>query len=238
MENNKPQRKKIKFKTIFWLLFLAIILGILAGFSYYVLDIYRGRVNIQNLYSDPNNSQNTIKTPAGTYLNQILVEGEGKYSIGPKKPKMTIVVFLDYECPYCQASFPIIREISLTYKNDIRIIERFFPVHENSNELALAALCADEQNLFWSMNDMLFQKQGTFNLTELNSLAARLGINEKQFNTCREQKKYLSILQKDYSDAQQLGVTGTPTWFFDGRKVAGEIPKDLLIKLIETKLAE
>lgn len=169
--------------------------------------------------------------------NQVKYEAEGKndYWIGSANPKVTIVEFADFACPYSKNSFPKIREISVKYKDSVKIIFRNFPyLTEYSLELALAARCAGEQGLFWPMHDKLYISQGIKTAAELSALANRLGADLNRFNDCLTAKKYLPQIQEDLTDAEKLKINGTPTWFVNGYKVEGDLPLEAFKQIIES----
>lgn len=164
-----------------------------------------------------------------------LAEKESGYWLGANDPKIVIVEFGDFACPYCQKTFSKLREISRKYKNDVKIIYRDFPViTEYSQDLALAARCAGEQGLFWPMHDRLYLRQGQITTQEeMKNAALQVGANEKKFQSCMEKKKYLVDIEQDIQDGKKLGVKATPSWIINGRFIAGDIPYGYLIKLIE-----
>ena len=164
---------------------------------------------------------------------QKAVEGENNYWTGAANPKITIVEFADFSCGYCKNSFTKIREISLKYKKDVKIIFRDYPAYEHSLDLAMAARCAGEQGLFWLMHDKLFQNQGISEQEQLSALANQIGADVSRFNNCFANKKYLPNIQKDFADAEKLEITGTPTWFINGQKIAGDIPYELFMEIVE-----
>ena len=164
-----------------------------------------------------------------------LIEGTDKnYWIGAAKPKITIVEFADFACPHCAKSFSKIREISVKYKNSVKIIFRDFPINaEYSAKLALAARCAGEQGLFWPAHDKLFLNQGIATDEEIKNSIKQIGLDNQRFEDCYSKQKYLAEIQADLLAGDQLGITGTPTWFINGHKIAGDIPYELFIKIIE-----
>lgn len=172
-----------------------------------------------------------------TYVDETkaLIEGNNNYSFGTENPQVTIVEFSDFACPFCLASFPALREISVKYQDKVKIIFRDWPGHEFSINLALSAYCAGEQGKFWEMHDKLFQNQSeTFgsDKNQLAILAQQLGIYNQQFQTCFDSQKYLPHIRDNFADAQQLNVQGTPTWFINGKKVEGQLSATDLENLI------
>jgi protein-disulfide isomerase len=158
------------------------------------------------------------------------------YFFGTSTPKVTIVEFSDFACPYCQIDFTIIREIGYKYKKSVKIIFKDYPLHDTSLDLAMAARCAGEQggqNLFWAMHDKLFSLQGKFATTSLPDLAVSIGANKTVFNNCLASKKYLTDIRADYVDGQSLGIEGTPTFFINGYKASGVITSDQFDQIIK-----
>lgn len=166
---------------------------------------------------------------------KVLIEGNNNHSLGAADAVVTIVQFSDFACPFCKASFPALREISVKYQDKVKIIFRDWPGHDFSISLALGAYCAGEQNKFWEMHDKLFQNQAdTFgsDKNHLALLAQQLGIYNEQFQTCFDSQKYLSQIRKNFSDSEKLGVRGTPTWFINGEKIEGQLSTTDLERLI------
>lgn len=204
---NKPWFKK--WWGVFLIVLFTIALILLVAFAFLI-------VNITKLAK--------IQTSAPKIISSEIL-GDDNYWIGSAKPRVTIVEFADFACPHCKNTFPVVRELSLKYKDDVKIIFRDFPViSESSGDLAMAARCAGEQGFFWVMHDKLFLNQGITTNSELKELAKQTGVNTYKFNQCLESKKYLDKIQKDLTDGGNLGVTGTPTWFINGEKIAGDIP--------------
>jgi len=179
------------------------------------------------------------QAPSDQKISEIppLIIGENNYWLGAANPKVTIVEFADFACPFCKTSFPSIRELGLKYRDDVKIIFRDFPViAEHSKNLALAARCAGEQGLFWIMHDKLYLNQNISTDQQIKQLTKEIGANEEKFNICYDKKKYLTQIEKDYLDGQALGITGTPTWFINGQKISGDIPFEKFDELINNIL--
>ncbi|MEA3463499.1 MAG: thioredoxin domain-containing protein [Patescibacteria group bacterium] len=228
---NKPWYKK------WWVILLSIlgtfILILITASCFYIADEVK-RIKSSGLASQ----QALLKPQKYTEKMQKAVEGQRNYWIGAAKPKITIVEFVDFSCPLCKNSFVKIREISLKYKKDVKIIFRDYPAYEHSLDLAMAARCAGEQGLFWLMHDKLFQNQGISEEKQFSALANQIGADVNRFNNCFANKKYLSSIKRDFADAEKLEVAGTPTWFINGQKIAGDIPYGLFIQIIEKLLKQ
>ncbi|PIR13905.1 hypothetical protein COV49_00630 [Candidatus Falkowbacteria bacterium CG11_big_fil_rev_8_21_14_0_20_39_10] len=220
---DKPWYKK--WWAVLLILILAFIAVLAVAFGFYIYNSYK---NIKGGQSQASQVLQGVQYKA---------EGDGSsYWTGSASPKVVIVEFADYNCPLCKNSYTKIREIGLKYKKDVKIIHRDLPILENSLELSLAGRCAGEQGLFWLMHDKLFQNQGKFTIDQLPELANQIGADKARFNQCLSDQKYLPQIKKDFSDAENFGITGTPTWFINGYKVEGDIPYNLFIQIVENLL--
>jgi protein-disulfide isomerase len=212
--------------AIMLLAIFTIILIFLVAFSFYVIEVKK-RIQKGELDGELYHQQITKTTQ---YQN---TEGFNSPWLGSAKPKVTIVEFGDFNCPMCKNAFTKIREISLKYKDNVKIVFRNFPVRDGSIELAMASLCAEEQGLFWPMHDKLLQNQGSYD-NNLVALAKNIGADSKKFENCLKTNKYLTKIQQDYSDGEKFGVIGTPTWFINGYKIQGDVPYDIFIQIVES----
>ena len=172
------------------------------------------------------------------------INGDGtNYFTGPENAKVTIIEFGDFACPYCRQSAPGIRKIAADYKDQVKIVFRDYPLHENSIDLALAARCAGLQGKFWEMHDKFYLEHEPISATGaelqaiLVTLAANLNISTKAFEQCLLDRSLVAKIKKDFDDAELLGVEGTPTWFINNNDVLGYIPEDRLREIIDGLLA-
>jgi protein-disulfide isomerase len=156
---------------------------------------------------------------------------DDNFWLGPPNPKLTIVSFIDYNCPLSKNFFFKIRAISHNYKNYVKIINRDYPLYDTSVEKAMAARCAGEQGLYWLMHDKLFLNNAA-NKNDLNKFAYQIGADMERFSACMASNKYFQNIQKDFSDAESLNIAGTPTFFINGQKIEGDIPEILLNQII------
>jgi protein-disulfide isomerase len=156
-------------------------------------------------------------------------------SIGPADAKLTIVEFLDYQCPYSGEESSIVRELTNGYKDSVRFIIRDFPIqelHPDALAGAEAAGCAEAQGKFWQMHDRLFALQGHLTRPDLDRAAQQSGLDMDVFAACMSVHARLDEIQRDAADGAAAGVSGTPTFFFNGSKVEGAIPRATFETLI------
>jgi protein-disulfide isomerase len=163
-------------------------------------------------------------------------------TLGAADAEVTIVEFLDPECESCRAAFPFVKQILQDYEGRVRLVVRYFPLHNNSVLAAAATEAAGAQGMYWEMQEMLFTRQSEWGeqrtpQTDLFiSYATELGLNIEQFTADLQNPDYLARIERDQADGEALGVTGTPTFFINGRRVE-ELSADAIIAMIEEELA-
>ncbi|MBI2475583.1 DsbA family protein [Candidatus Uhrbacteria bacterium] len=156
-------------------------------------------------------------------------------SLGRKDAPVTIVEFADFQCPYSREASFVMRELALKYPEKINFIYRDFPlsdVHPLARKAAEASECAADQGKFWEYHDKLFQNQSDLSQERFYQFAAELNLNISFFRSCLDSGTYKEEVENDYQDGLKAGVRGTPTFFINGTKIQGAIPKDIFEKLI------
>jgi protein-disulfide isomerase len=172
------------------------------------------------------------------------VETEGFPEKGPKDAPVVIVEFTDFECSFCKAVQPTLKQVLEKYDGKVRHVFRNYPIgaiHAGAVNAAMAGLCANEQNKFWEYHDQLFAKandSGSLTKEVLKGTAAELGLDTASFNNCLDTKKYLDRVQKDFEAGNTYTVSGTPTFFINDRIVTGAQPYEVFAEIIEEELAK
>jgi protein-disulfide isomerase len=169
--------------------------------------------------------------------SQEVVSSDDPY-FGSKDAKIKIVEFGDFQCPYCKQALESVKAIQQQFGDTIFFQFRDFPVvdsHAEAYNAALGAECAHEQGdeKFWQFHDRLYQFQDELSTEVITSIAQRIGLDVAKFNLCFSSKKYADEIQRDYNDGLAAGVTGTPTFFINGRRIPGAIPSDIFVKVIQ-----
>ncbi|MEE2962125.1 MAG: thioredoxin domain-containing protein [Myxococcota bacterium] len=164
----------------------------------------------------------------------------GRPSTGPADAPVTIVEFLDFQCPYCRQAHLIARELRERYPSEVRIVFRFFPLPNHPQALlaARASYCADLQGLFWPFHDRLFENSGELRQDTVKKIALELSLESGLFNKCLSDAASLEAVKDDIRAGKRLGVEGTPSIFINGIKLVGLLPFPLITELIDAELAE
>jgi len=162
-------------------------------------------------------------------------------SKGPDDAPVTIVKFEDYQCPFCREIQPILRELLSRYGGKIRLVHKDLPldaIHPQAHQAAEAARCADEQGKFWIYHDALYANAPEASLERLKNYAKEVGLDVKAFDHCLGSGKFKPAVQRDLMDGAQLGVTGTPTLFINGREISGNQPLETLTAVLDEEIGQ
>jgi protein-disulfide isomerase len=168
------------------------------------------------------------------------VEAADRPSQGPASAPVTIVIFSDFQCPYCKAFSATIKLATQKYGDKVRLVFRQFPlaeIHQNAQKAAEASLCAANQQKFWEMHDLLFQNQSYLGIQDLKNRAEKLGLDVDAFNACLDAGKSAMIVHEDVVAGSRAGAEGTPASFVNGRFVGGNVPFEDLSAMIDDELA-
>ena len=136
---------------------------------------------------------------------------------------VTVVEYGDFECPYCGRAEPVVRELLGDF-GDVRYVWRHLPltdVHDHAQLAAEAAEAAAAQNAFWPMHDVLLSHQDSLRVSELLGYAERLGLDLERFSDHLNRRSGATRIAEDVDSADLSGVTGTPTFFVNGRRHYG-----------------
>jgi len=204
------------------------------------------------LYTGPSPAQQAAIGNDLTQEGPVVADIEGLAdddpSLGEAAAPVTIVEFSDFQCPYCRQFYSdTYQQLKRAYVDTglARIVYRDFPLdfHAAARPSALAAECADEQGRFWDYHDKIFDAQAvqgtgtiSYGTTELKQWARDIGLNASQFDLCLDSEKYGDDVDADMEAGKQAGVSGTPSFFVNGRLLIGAQPFSAFEQLIEAEL--
>ena len=159
-------------------------------------------------------------------------------SRGPKNAPITVVLFSDFQCPFCGRVEPSIVELEKLYPGKVRVAWKNFPLsfHDKAKGAAEAALAAHEQGKFWQMHEILFKNQQALTPADLEKYAQEIGLNMPKFKAAIESHKFAAAIEADMKQGSELGVSGTPAAFVNGQLVSGAQPVDAFKKIVEAEL--
>ena len=168
------------------------------------------------------------------------VDAQGYPSRGPATAPVTIVLFSDFECPYCRTMATTLEQATREYGAKVRLVFRQFPlaqIHPNAVKAAEASLCANDQGRFWEMHDVMFIGGERLVPTELSLRAKTIGLDMAAFETCMASGKHAGRIKNEIDAGRALGVSSTPTMFVNGRPIRGAIQYPELSKMIQEELS-
>ncbi|HVV23526.1 MAG TPA: Na+/H+ antiporter NhaA [Pseudonocardiaceae bacterium] len=142
---------------------------------------------------------------------------------GPERALVTLVEYGDFECPYCGLAETVVREL-LGSEVDVRYVWRHLPltdVHPHAQLAAEAAEAAARQERFWPMHDLLLQHQGALTMRDVLGYATDIGLDVDTFRRDLERHRDATRIAEDVDSADLSGVSGTPTFFINGRRHQG-----------------
>lgn len=159
---------------------------------------------------------------------------------GSSEPKIVVVVFSDYECPFCKKAELTVRDIMTKYNDSAVLVFKDFPLtmlHPNALNAALASECAKEQEKYWEYHDYLFDNNNQLGINYLKEYAKFFGMDSMKFEACLDSKKYMHEIELDKKAGMAVGVSGTPVTFINGRRIVGAQPESEFVKIIEEEIA-
>ena len=143
---------------------------------------------------------------------------------GPEDALVTLVEYGDFECPYCGRAEPTIRQLLSDFDQELRYVWRHLPlndVHAHAQIAAEASEAAAAQGRFWDYYDALFEDQAALNAKDLIARAERLGLDTARFTSELREHRHAGRVADDVASADESGVSGTPTFFINGRRHHG-----------------
>jgi len=174
------------------------------------------------------------------------INTQGKPVRGPKDAKVTIVEYSDFQCPYCARAHQTISEqVMKEYDGKVKLVYKNYPLpfHPWAEPAAVAAACAFDQDpdAFWKLYDYFFTNQQQLNPQNVKEKATEAlkgtKVNMEKWNDCVDNKKTLERIKADMAEGQTVGVSGTPAFIINGRKISGAQPFQNFKAVIDDELA-
>jgi protein-disulfide isomerase len=168
---------------------------------------------------------------------KVAVEATGP-SKGPDGAPITIVEFSDYECPYCVKAEPTVKDLLAAYPGKIRLVFRDFPLpmHARAPKAAEAAHCAGDQGKYWEMHDKLIANSTQLEASDLKAHARDVGLDAGKFEKCLDSGEKAKVVEGHKKAGEDVGVSGTPAFFINGRMLSGAQPLEAFKAIIDQEL--
>ncbi len=222
------------------------------GFSRVVVHLSMGKEQrIEKVYFVSSDGQQFVNGTLwnlreSPYLDTLLHLPANGPSFGPADAKLTMVVFSDFECPYCREFARTMRnELPKKYPNDIRIIFKNFPIesiHPWAFAAAEASHCIGDghEGAFWAFHDWIFEHQGEVSGANLRekalAFAKTQNLDPSTVSACLDHHAKADEVRASMQAGESLGIQQTPTFFLNGRQVGGALPWKNLDPVIQLEL--
>jgi len=171
-----------------------------------------------------NNEAAIANMSAGEVLS-VRAADKNDYYWGDLKAKVQLIVYLDYDCPFCLEYYATLKKVRQAFGDKVAIVFRHYPLdsHPNAPLAAQAFECARAQGQAEAMAEKLLTNQKTNNNNQSGLLkaAAELGLKQEEFKTCWQDKAVAEAILTVKNEAKSFGVMGTPTSFLNGRNLPG-----------------
>lgn len=150
----------------------------------------------------------------------VTISTDGSPTIGPADAPVKIVVFDDFECPYCAQAVGVLKQAQALYPDKVSLVFKNFPLsfHKNARNAAMTAMAAEKQGKFWPLHDLLYQNYKSLSPTKIRELAQQAGLNMDQLDRDMASPDVQQQIARDMQEAQRIGVRGTPAIYINGRQ--------------------
>jgi protein-disulfide isomerase len=134
----------------------------------------------------------------------------------------------------------VLGEVLAEFQGKARLVFKDFPLksHAGAEPAAIAARCAGEKGLFWEYHDLLFVSQPAFSRGDLLTYASRLGLPADSFAACLDSGRFRDAVSADMQEGRAMGVSATPTFFINGRRLVGAQPPSVFREAVQNALKE
>jgi protein-disulfide isomerase len=149
------------------------------------------------------------------------VSEERDHIQGPPDAAVTLVEYGDYECPFCGAAYPIVKDVQARMGSKLRFVFRNFPIttsHPHAEQAAETAEAAAAQGKFWEMHDLLYENQRRLDDQDLRGYAQQLGLDLESFDRELTEHVHAARVREDFMSGVRSGVNGTPTFYVNGTR--------------------
>jgi protein-disulfide isomerase len=174
-------------------------------------------------------------------IRRTTLQTEGAPIRGDAAAPVTVVEFSDFHCPFCKRVQPTLLELLDKYPGKVRIVYKDLPLdslHPQARKVSEAARCARDQGKFWEYHDKVYGGSPDGSPEYLRKLASDLSLDMTAFDQCVTNGKHKAAIDADLAQAAQLGLTGTPAFFINGRALQGAQPLEAFMQVIDQELSQ
>ena len=174
-------------------------------------------------------------------MERVNVDAAGAPLMGKNDAKVKIVAFSDFQCPYCSRGAVTMHEIQKKYGSKVSIAFKHYPLpfHQQALPAAEMSMCVNKlgsSDKFWKFHDILFKNQDKLDVDSLAKFAKEAGVDDKKAKECLDSGEFKEVVKTDMEYGNKLGVRSTPTFFVNGQMVAGALPTEQFVEMIDEEL--
>jgi protein-disulfide isomerase len=186
---------------------------------------------------DPPDAGRPLRPDPSTTYRVDITDAQSR---GSADAKVTIVIFSDFQCPFCQRVQETLRRVESEYGSDVRLVAKHnpLPMHHQALDAAIAAEAAGRQGKFWEMHDLLYEHSRELTAENFAKWAKELKLDLSRFEADRADPALREIVQKHQSQATDLGARGVPAFYINGRFLSGAQPFESFKTAIDERRAE
>lgn len=168
-----------------------------------------------------------VKRPGAPEFGQTYrVAIDDAHHKGPADALVTVVIWSNFSCPFCQLANAAMQTLQLAYRDELRFVFKHNPlpsVFTNTTRAAMVAEAAGQQGKFWEMHDLLFANPDQHSEKSFLKWAKKLRLNIPQFQKALRAPTLKRRIQAHRAQAHALGAKGTPSFFINGRYIGGAV---------------
>jgi protein-disulfide isomerase len=164
---------------------------------------------------------------------------ERDHAEGPADAPVTLVEYGDYQCPFCGAAYPVVKDLQEKLGSKLRFVFRNFPLTESHPYALIAAETAEAaalQGKFWEMHDQIYEQQELLEPDVIPGWAKKLGLDLEKLGSDIQKGLVAARIKEDRSSGIRSGVNGTPTFFINGTRHDAPPDYDSLLAALEAEL--
>lgn len=237
LEKMQAHSLESKNSTVKWIA-IAIV-------SALFLLLFVGIIVVAKNKNKPQTENGAVKFSNSGHTRMLTKEGkDASISASQATRAITMVEYGDFQCPACKAYHPLVLDLLKAYPEQLKLIFKNYPltaVHRNAMAAAIAAEAAGKQGKFFGFVDMVYEKQ--LEWSELDNPQGKfeeyikaLGLSVEQFKKDQQDKAITNLINDERNEGIQNGVTGTPSFFINGKKIENPANLDAFKKIIDAEL--
>ena len=209
------------------------------------LLLFVGIIVVAKNKNKPQTENGAVKFSNSGHPRMLTKEGkDASISASQATQAITMVEYGDLQCPACKAYHPLVLDVLKAYPEQLKLVFKNYPlttVHRNAMAAAIAAEAAGKQGKYFEFVDMVYEKQ--LDWSELDDPQGKfeeyvkaLGLSVEQFKKDQQDKAITTLINDERNEGIQNGVTGTPSFFINGKKIENPANLDAFKKVIDAEL--